>query len=91
MCMCECVSAFVCVMCVYLWYPVHVCINLYVVKMVSAHVFQCVSVLVCLCVSVGQFVCMLSVCLCYLHACMCQCVCVCAFACFLNVYPVHVY
>ena len=47
-----------CIMCVYLWYPVHVCINLYVVKIrVSVHVFLCVSVLVCLCVSVDQFVC----------------------------------
>ena len=38
--------------------PVHVCINLCVVKIhVSAQVFLCVSVFVRLCMSVGQFVC----------------------------------
>ena len=92
-------SAFVCMMCVTLWYPVHVCINLCVVKIhVSAHVFLCVSVFVCLCAS-GQFVCVclcMSVCefvcvsvcvcvLCCLCVCVCVCVCVCAFVCFLYV------
>ena len=87
MCMCECVSAFVCVMCVYLWYPVHVCINLYVKNGVCA----CVSVCVCACVSlcVCGSVCVCVVCVSVLSSCMhvSVCVCVCAFACFLYVYP----
>ena len=56
------VSVFVCMMCVTLWYPAHVDINLFVVKIhVSAHVCLClcvsVSLWVSLCVCVSVYVC----------------------------------
>ena len=65
--LCVCVSD-LCVMCVTLWYPMHVYINLCVVKSMSAHVFLCV----CVCVCVSLCVCG-SVCVC---ACLCEFVCV---------------